>query len=96
MQNKLILFFLSFALALALTGCGPSKAELAAKERQRLELEEQARRDAEKANKAITEMNKKAFGRKPPSLDLGLPAEKRPEPAPESIPELATKPAPKS
>ncbi len=86
MQNKLPLIILSFALAFAFTGCGPSKAELAAKERQRLELEEQARRDAEKANKAITEMNKKAFGRKPPALDLGLPAEKPADPAPEPTP----------
>jgi hypothetical protein len=69
-------------LALACAGCGPSAAERAAKERERQQLEEQAQRDEKKANEAITEMNKK-LGRKPPALDLGVPAEKKPEPVPE-------------
>lgn len=68
---------LCVALAL-LCGCGPSAAERAAQERQRLELEEKARREAEAANKAITEANKK-LGRKPPTLDLGVPPEPKPE-----------------
>lgn len=62
-------------------GCGKSNAEQLAKEKeqQRLAAEEQAIRDLQKANKAITENNKK-LGRKPPEMDLGLPpAEKKPE-----------------
>lgn len=59
--------------ALAVSGCGPSKEEIEAKERARLELEEQALRDAQRANKAITEKNRERFGRKPPEMDLGLP-----------------------
>jgi hypothetical protein len=58
-------------LPCGLAGCGPSASERAAQERKRLELEEQAPRDAQKANQAITTMNKK-LGRKPPELDLGL------------------------
>ena len=58
---KISLLSATIALSLAVTGCGPSKAELAAKERERLELEERARREREVANKAITEMNKKMF-----------------------------------
>lgn len=47
-----------------LAGCGPSAAERAAKERERRELEEKSRREAEQGNKAITDMNKKMFGKK--------------------------------
>jgi len=79
--NRLIV--VSAVLAFTLAGCGPSKAEREAKERARLQQEEQAQRDAQKANEAITEMNKK-LGRKPPALDLGVPvpSEKKPQPAP--------------
>ncbi|HWA26993.1 MAG TPA: hypothetical protein VG734_15145 [Lacunisphaera sp.] len=59
-------------LAFMLAGCGPSAAERTAKERERVEAEESARRDERKGNEAITEMNKK-LGRKPPTLDLGVP-----------------------
>lgn len=79
--SKAILLPLVAALALATVGCGPSAAERAAKERERVRLEEQAQRDEKKANEAITEMNKK-LGRKAPTLDLGVPAEKKPESAP--------------
>ncbi|HEX2853960.1 MAG TPA: hypothetical protein VHO24_12030 [Opitutaceae bacterium] len=48
-------------MALADTGCGPSKAERETKERERLELEEQAHSEAAVANKAITTMTEKAF-----------------------------------
>lgn len=64
-------------LASCLVGCGPSSAERAAKERERVRLEEQAQRDAKKANEAITEMNKK-LGRKPPALDLGVSTQTQP------------------
>lgn len=77
--HNVILF--SVALVLCTAGCGPSKAERAAKERERIELEEKAQAEARKANEAITNNNKK-LGRKPPELDLGVPQEKKPEPAP--------------
>jgi hypothetical protein len=68
------------------TGCGPSAAERQALQRERLQLEETQRREAEAANRAITEMNKKTFARKAPSLDLGIPAEAKakldPQPTP--------------
>lgn len=67
-----------------IAGCGPSKEELAAKERARLDAEAQARRDEERANKAITEMGQK-LGRKVAPLDLGLPPQKQPAPAPEHV-----------
>ena len=76
-----ITIMLVLAVTLAVAGCGPSKEELAAKESERLKLEEQALRDAQKANKAITGMNQK-LGRKPPDLDLGVVPEKKSEPAP--------------
>jgi len=59
MRTTIIILTLIFALLVA--GCGPSKAEREAAERQRLELEEKARRETEAANKAITEMNKNMF-----------------------------------
>ena len=73
---KSITIIFTLVLFLLVTGCGPSKAEREAQERARIELEEKTRREAEAANKAITEMNKK-LGRKPPAIDLGVP----PEPA---------------
>jgi hypothetical protein len=69
---KLRVLTVGTILSIAAAGCGPSKAEQAAKERDRLELEERSRRETEAANKAITERNKR-LGRKPPSLDLGVP-----------------------
>ena len=71
-----------FVAVLLLAGCGPSKTELAEKERARLELEEKQRLEAERANQAITEMNKK-LGRKVELMDLGLPANPPLAPAPE-------------
>jgi hypothetical protein len=69
-------------LPCGLAGCGPSASERAAQEQKRLELEEQAQRDAQKANQAITTMNKK-LGRKPPELDLGVTTATKIEPAPD-------------
>ena len=80
-HNSLIIL-LGVFLALFTAGCGLSKAEREAKERERIELEERQNREARKANEAITDMNKR-LGKKPPALDLGVPAEKKPEPAPE-------------
>jgi hypothetical protein len=64
------------ALAFVLAGCGPSAAERAAKERQRLELEEKSRREAEQANQAITDMNKKMFSKKPAPTPAPAPEKK--------------------
>lgn len=77
---KILTFLLALFLSLLVTGCGPSKAEREAQERARLELEEKTRREAEAANKAITDMNKK-LGRKPPFIDLGVPVEPAPSPS---------------
>ena len=52
------------ALAASLAGCGPSKTERDAKEREWMRLEEKSRKEAEQANQAITDMNKKMFGSK--------------------------------
>lgn len=68
---------LLLASAAALSGCDPMAAERDAKNRKRIELEEKQRLEIEVANKAITEMNKKAFARKAPSLDLDGSAEKK-------------------
>jgi hypothetical protein len=78
---------LLLASVCVLAGCGPSKAERDARNKERLELEEKQRREMEAANKAITDMNKKAFGRKPPPLDLGVPPEMKAAPAPTKTPE---------
>ena len=89
MKNKPFLFVFYIVLTCAFVGCGPSKEERDAKERQRLQLEEQAQRDLQKSNEAVNEVSKK-LGRKPPTLDLGLPPEKKPEPTPPPVP--ASKP----
>jgi len=60
------------AVVILLGGASCSKKDDSA-EKQRLAQEQQDERDAAAANKAISEMNKKAFGRKPPTYDLGLP-----------------------
>jgi type II secretory pathway component PulM len=68
-------------LAVIFAGCGEPKKEREARERARLEREQQAERAIEKSIEAVNEVSKK-LGRKPPALDLGLPAEKKPETAP--------------
>jgi len=85
MKIKPFLAIFYVALACAFVGCGPSKEERDAKERQRLLLEDQAQRDIQKSNDAVNEVSKK-LGRKPPTLDLGLPPEKKAEPTPEPAP----------
>lgn len=89
MKIKPFLAIFYVALACAFVGCGPSKEERDAKERQRLLLEDQAQRDIQKSNDAVNEVSKK-LGRKPPTMDLGLPPEKKAEPTP--TPEPAPKP----
>jgi hypothetical protein len=85
MKTKPFLVIIYISLACLFAGCGPSKAERDAKERQRLQLEDQAQRDIQKSNEAVNEVSKK-LGRKPPTLDLGLPPEKKAEPTPEPAP----------
>jgi hypothetical protein len=70
----------------ACAGCGPSAAERQALQRERLQLEETQRREAEAANRAITEMNKKTFGRKAPPLDLGFPSDAKAKSDPKQTP----------
>lgn len=67
-------------------GCGPSAAERQVRQRERLQLEETQRREAEGANRAITDMNKKTFGRKAPPLDLGFPSEPKAKSVPKQTP----------
>lgn len=85
MKNKLSSFVFCIVAVCAFVGCGPSKEEREAKERQRIELEEQAQRDIQKSNQAVNEVSKK-LGKKPPTLDLGLPPEKKTDPVPPSQP----------
>lgn len=68
-------------------GCGSKEEERARveKERARLELEEKARREGEVGNKAITDINRRMFGKKPvtPAADEGAkPDEKKPSAQP--------------
>ena len=75
MKTKPFIFIFYFVLAFAFAGCGPSKEERDAKERQRLELEEKARLDTEKANRAITGMTEKAFKQRTPEEEAMHKAE---------------------
>jgi hypothetical protein len=75
MKTKPFLFIFYISLACVFAGCGPSKAERDATERQRLELEEKARLDTEKANKAITGMTEKAFRQRTPEEEAKHQAE---------------------
>lgn len=75
------------AVVLMTAGCGESNAEKMAKEneRQRLELEKQAAREHQQANKALAEIGKK-IGRKAQPIDLNLPETKKTDPAPAAPP----------
>ncbi len=80
MKSKFISPLIILVSAVAFVGCGRSREDIE-RERKQLEMEEQAQRDLQRANKAISEIGKK-IGRKPPGLDLGLPPEKKTEPVP--------------
>ncbi len=82
MKNSNLLAFLVLGLTVSLAGCGQSEKDRATKERARLAAEEQAQREVKASNDAVTETSKKV-GRKPPTLDLGITAQKAPAPAPE-------------
>ena len=66
--------------------------EQAERDKQRLQAEEQAQREIKKSNDAVNEVSKK-LGKKPPALDLGLPADPKAAPPPA---DTKTSPAPKS
>lgn len=74
MLNKLYLTIL-VTLASALAGCSKS-ADDSAREKERLRLEQEAQRDVQKANKAITEMTDRAFKKKTPEEEEKAKAEK--------------------
>lgn len=61
MKTTAIIFLLGFSILAA--GCGPSKAEREAAERERLllEREENRRREERAAHEAISEMNRNMF-----------------------------------
>ena len=80
---KFIICAFAASLVVLFTGCGPSKDELAARENARIEQEKQAARDAEKANKAITDNNKKMFGRMNSSTPGATPPPPTTQPASE-------------
>ena len=61
--------------ALLFTACGTRNAEQA-REKERIELEERAQREAAAANKAITEMNRKMFSKRPASKASEAPVDK--------------------
>lgn len=85
--NKLTPSLFCAAAVLFVAGCGESNAEKLAKEKeqQRLEIEKQAARELQQANKAIADIEKK-IGRKSQPLDLNLPEEKKTEPTPAAPP----------
>jgi len=80
-------------LVAGLAGCGPSKDELAARERARIEAERKAQEDAAKANKAITDMNQKMFSRMNASR-TGAPQQPANPPVPTPPPAKTESPKP--
>jgi len=77
--GKSVTLVVSVAFALVLAGCGESRKEREAKEQKRLDLEQQAQKDIQRSNEAVNEVSKK-LGRKPPAMDLGLPADQSNKP----------------
>ena len=75
MQNKPLVVLIGVALVSTVPGCGKSRED-AARDKQRLELEEQAQRDVKKANKAITDMTDRAFRKRTPEEEEKAKAEK--------------------
>jgi hypothetical protein len=71
------------AFGMFVAGCGESQAQKQAKERerQRIELEKQAARENQAAEKAVSDIEKK-IGKKPQPLDLNLPDQKKTETPP--------------
>lgn len=84
MKSSLPIAVTVLLAATVFAGCGRSRDELE-RERQRLEAQKQSEREIRQANKVIGDIGKK-IGRKVPPMDLGLPLEKKVEPAPVSPP----------
>ena len=78
MKARLVASLVLAAVCVLQPGCGSKEQET--RERERMELEEQSRREAEAANKAISEMNRKRFGRKPAEKPAEAPATEQPKP----------------
>jgi hypothetical protein len=77
MNARFIIMVALVGVCAALPGCGSKEKE--ARERARMELEEKSRRETEAANKAITDMNRKMFGRKPADKPTDAPPPAKPE-----------------
>jgi len=84
MQTRLSICVAVVVSSCVLAGCGRSR-EQADREKQRLQVEEQAQRDLQKSNQAVNEVSKK-LGRKPPTLDLGVPTQTQPATQPPQTP----------
>jgi hypothetical protein len=69
----------------ALPGCDSKKKE--ARERERLDLEDKSLREAQAANKAITDMNQRMFGRKPSGTPVAAPAKGQAKPGDQPEPQ---------
>lgn len=78
MTTKSVTLVVLLGFSVLFSGCGPSRAERAAaeRERQRLELEEKTRREMKAAHEAITEMNKKRYGKLTPEERAAREAER--------------------
>lgn len=78
MKARLVASIALAAVCVLLPGCGSKEQDT--RERERMELEERSRREAETANKAITDLNRKRFGRKPATTPAETPAGDQPKP----------------
>ena len=84
---KLTSFVIVIGIGTLLTGCGESQAQKQAKEkeRQRIEAEQQAARDLQKSNQAVTDISKK-LGRRVEPLDIGTNQQTKTAPPPTTAP----------
>lgn len=80
---KLTTFAIMFGVGTVLTGCGESQAQKQARERerQRIEAEQQAARDLQKSNEAVTAVGQKLV-RKVEPLDVSTTQQKKADPPP--------------
>lgn len=76
MKSRFIAIAALVAVGAVLPGCRDQEKAT----RERMDLEEQSRREAEAANKAITEINRKLFARHPAEKPAEAPATKPPKP----------------
>ncbi len=76
MNSRFIVVAALVAVGAVLVGCRSQEKAT----RERMDLEEQSRREAEAANKAITEINRKMFARHPTEKPAAAQATKPPKP----------------